>query len=142
MLQTETPQYIGLHPSRLLLFVYLVITLVVQMALWQAALPLVWHIAASVLLLVYVTYLIIRYGLLRHPLSVVGLSYQASQDDWTVYLKNKQMLSVSVTQETRVTRFCVLLQLQSSHRRHVAIVMADSVTPCVFRRLRAYLLLR
>ena len=142
MLQMETPQYLGLHPSRLLLFAYLVMTLVVQIVLWQVALPLVWYIAASVLLLVYMTYLIVRYGLLCYPLSVVGLSYQASQDDWTVYLKNKQMLSVSVTQETRVTRFCVLLQLQSSHRRHIAIVMTDSVTPCVFRRLCAYLLLQ
>jgi hypothetical protein len=139
MQQTTSSQYINIYPSKLLLLFYTMIAITVEIALTQIHLPLLWHTAGFVLLCLYITYLIMRYSLLKHPLSVTGLSYQRDTDKWIVFLRNKKMLDVKISTKTRVTRHWILLELHSKNRDHTAILTIDSIPTKLWSALKAYL---
>jgi len=139
MQQTASSQYINIYPSKLLLLFYTMIAITVEIALTQIHLPLLWHTACFALLCLYITYLIMRYSLLKHPLSVTGLSYQRDTDKWIVFLRNKKMLDVKISTKTRVTRHWILLELHSKNRDHTAILTIDSIPTKLWSALKAYL---
>jgi len=139
--QNKIPQLISLQASVLLLLCYIALAVIAAAALWQAQLTLLWHFSASSLLLMYSSYVILRYSLLLHPLSVVGLSYCASDDSWIAHFRNQRALPVTLSSRTIVTRHWVLLHVQSERRRYIAMVVTDSLSRDLFRQLRRHLML-
>ena len=137
---TPSASMITLRPSRLLVCLCFALVTVSCGASWQSQLSLPWLLVATLSATGYGVYLMTRYALLKHPLSITALSFQRQNQSWMVCLNRQRWLSVKLLPETLVTRFFIVLQVRCEGKRHVALLVQDNLMHGLFSTLQRQLL--
>lgn len=140
------PLHLNFKPSYQLTI--LLISMGLMMSAILIAMPIVWHIKLSLLLLMVasVTYATAKYALLLLPVSVIALDI-TQQNKINIKLKDgHEMNEVSVCAETVVTPYLTVLRLQQKNApllqrvfKISIVVMTDTTDTASFRKLRTWL---
>ena len=139
---SSSASVIRLRPSRILVCVFFIFVAMSCGASWESQLPSFWHLVVSVSACGYGIYLMLRYALLRHSMSITAISFQQSTQSWMVCINRAHWLSATLLPQTWVTRFFIVLQVQCGGKRHVALLVPDNVTQGLFTALQRQLLFR
>ncbi len=131
---------IRLRPSMLLVCSYCALVALSCGASWESQLSLSWQLVASVSASGYGVYLMLRYALLRHPLSITALSYQQNNQSWMVRLNRENWFPVDLLPQTWVTRYFIVLHVKTQTRRCVALLVKDNVVGGMFHTLQRSLM--
>jgi toxin CptA len=140
------PLHLNFKPSYQLTILLIGMGLIMSAIL--IAMPIVWHIKLSILVLIVasVTYATAKYALLLLPVSVIALDI-TQQNKINIKLKDGlEMNEVSVCAETVVTPYLTVLRLQQKNApllRRVfkisIVVLTDTTDAASFRKLRVWL---
>ena len=137
MLQLE------LHPSRYLLSLLLLIHAGAILLLLPLSIPWWVKLLGVILLLVNFCVSVRQYVARRSQQAIIKASVN-EQGQWFVTLRQGNTHPAKLLPHSYCSQWCVILrltvQLENKAKRRAIVIMPDSVSASVFRRLRSYLL--
>lgn len=127
------------NPSLRLCLCYSLLLLFVTYAIWQCQVADYYKILLNLVGLGYSVYLIQRYALLIKPSSIVHLGYD--QQAWNLVNRRGDNATVDLLAGSYVSRYFIQLNFKDNmhQKRHVVLLMPDSIGVDNFRRLRVLL---